>query len=280
MPLSLGKIAIKMGWKEIKIKSWEHFVSQIDTLKQHEESTLPTWIFRGQSDFGWALKPTILRKLEYYGFLKEKALGIEKNVYREFTSKYHNYEFKDIPSINKSQLVIWFTIMQHYSCPTRLLDWTFSPYIAIYFTVKDLFEKDGTLFGYNDSRLNKLVSINFKGLKDINEEELLDNPDKDLLYSIMPTHVSKRAALQKSTFTISTNIMRDHETLIDEIFSLDEKEPNKCYYVKILIPKELKLEFLARLKLMNIEDSVLFPDLDGLGRSISQIIDIRGWKKN
>lgn len=45
------------------------------------------------------------------------------------------------------------TVMQHYSCPTRLLDWTLSPYVALYFAVEQSPESDGAVWFFPSSAL-------------------------------------------------------------------------------------------------------------------------------
>ncbi|MFZ8366156.1 hypothetical protein ACO1LR_13290, partial [Staphylococcus aureus] len=61
----------------------------------------------------------------------------------------------------------------------------------------------------------------------------------------------------------------------DDVFS--SKENSGLY--KLVIPKSLKLEFLARLKSMNITAESLFPGLDGFGKSIRESLLLRKWAK-
>jgi hypothetical protein len=74
---------------------------------------------------------------------------------------------------------------------------------------------------------------------------------------------------------MSNNILKSYCDLIDE--PLEWAEGSALH--KFIIPSSLKLEFLARLKMMNISASSLFPGMDGLGRSIKEALLIRKWTR-
>jgi hypothetical protein len=81
---------------------------------------------------------------------------------------------------------------------------------------------------------------------------------------------------QQGCFSVSNNLLKNHDDLITEIAN-KANSPSGLY--KLEIPADLKLEFLARLKVMNITPDSLFPGLDGLGRTIKEALLLRRWKK-
>lgn len=136
-----------MSWNTINIESWDKFLEFVESTKVHE-SSMPEWIFRGQTDKEWTLAPSLLRKFKLHEIDRKSAVGIEKQIFREFLTKERLYCNHDIPKSEHFFSMNVFAMMQHYSCPTRLLDWTNSPFIALYFAVESKFETDGALFTF------------------------------------------------------------------------------------------------------------------------------------
>lgn len=88
------------------------------------------WVFRGVSDASFKLEPSI------EGIAKDGQTGwatLEVNVGDEFKSRAHMHMG---PTLIPEDELTWLALMQHYGIPTRLLDFTFSPFVASYFAVR------------------------------------------------------------------------------------------------------------------------------------------------
>lgn len=99
------------------------------------EQTNPTWIFRGHSDCKWQLWPSLERldpQLDW-----EAAEG---DLLRNFQAKARLYA-DDVPG--DGQRVEWLGLMQHHGLPTRLLDFTYSPFVATYFALREAEPRTG-----------------------------------------------------------------------------------------------------------------------------------------
>ncbi|TPW33832.1 FRG domain-containing protein [Oecophyllibacter saccharovorans] len=113
--------------------------------------------FRGQNEFRWGLEPSLFRS--YNG--KEIFLDHEYQIYNEALCRAPE-EF------SKNKYTIQNLIkMQHYGIPTRLLDVTLNPLVALYFACvgheKKSCEKDGALFFINSPK----SSVNYEDSYDV-----------------------------------------------------------------------------------------------------------------
>jgi hypothetical protein len=170
-------------------------------------------------------------------------------------------------------------ILQHYGAPTRLLDWTRSPLVALYFASICEYDKDGTICWFNREAFYNEVGQRWKnfGLKrhpEINNEIDLNDtafntdgpPWITELNCIIPFH---RIEVQQGFFTVAGRLGIDHSDLISEI--LDESK-----YGRIIIPASLKQKVLDRLRFMNIHSkSIDYPGADKVGTRLTQDLKIQ-----
>lgn len=138
--------------------------------------------------------------------------------------------------------------MQHYSCPTRLVDWTSSPYMGLYFAVNENFDNDGVLYVWDNRFYDRKMKDLHNDYSGISSQHILNFSAYDIVSPLLAIKKNKRLAKQQGLFTISNNLVKSHCDLITEIFA--EGEVRGLY--KLQIPQQLKFEFLARLRIMNI----------------------------
>ncbi len=93
------------------------------------------------------------------------------------------------------------------------------------------------------------------------------NPDASpILYFVEQRIQTDRMAVQQTKFTMSTQVLAHHGEIIAGV--------PENYACKLIIPAEFKFEFLLHLHQMNITARVLFPGVDGLGRSLAELIKL------
>ncbi|BFU89937.1 MAG: hypothetical protein NTAFB01_11240 [Nitrospira sp.] len=260
-----------MTWHRDQLHSWNDFVELIERLSLNAQGDAG-WYFRGQSSETWTLKPSLLRQLDE--ITVDRALGIEFGATRRFMSQYHLHSPSD--GVDKSQWggVGWWMVMQHYSCPTRMLDWTLSPYVALYFAVEQSLQSDGAVWFFSSSFL-ETVTVNRYGRLRPDTQEQLETHDIVAAYPIEAMQHTGRSASQQAVFTICTHVLADHADAISEAFA---GQKDLYQLNKIIIPARLKDDFLSRLRTMNITPSAMFPGLDGLGRAARDYIRLRAWR--
>jgi hypothetical protein len=183
-------------------------------------------------------------------------------VYLEFRTQAHLY-FPDsyVPKGDASPF-FWMSLMQHYGAPTRLLDWTASPYVALYFAVERDHEHDGAVWLVRPHGIEEVMRARGLGQK------LESKPDAeaDLLFP-WQSRPTDRMAAQQTFFTASSQILADHGAVILGCFP----EGMAGQFDKMIIPAGVKPRFLRHLRGLNITARSLFPGVDGLGRSIREL---------
>jgi len=247
---------------DIVVTSWSDLCDRLyDNSWQQDLGRFRTdYAFRGVSDKNYRLQSRFIRncgdvpKLEYH-------------LLRNFR-KYAQTE----PSMLSSD---WrtLTIGQHYGLPTRLIDWTYSPFVAIHFATSDIekFNTDGVIWKVDFVKVNQMLPESLRnvlqhvGSNTFTIEMLEDNlptlgdfddmTKENLLLFFEPPSFDARIVNQYAFFSAMSNPTSFMDDWLDEHPSL---------FRRIIIPAELKWEIRDKLDQANINERILFPGLDGL----------------
>jgi len=224
-------------------KFWEDFYS---LTKE------PRRIYRGMSDISFELIPSIGRKTEKG--TQSNIEGLEESLLEEF-KKISLSQLDIIPD----NVFEWLFLAQHYGLPTRLLDWSLNPLVALYFAIFENDDKDGNLYSTQVPISNQYDLFNYKTADYTDEHKKTPigifsmQPNQGNVIFIEPKYTDSRYVNQKSIFSCSRNPF--------EPLKLEKSQELK-------INKELKSLLRDRLKIMGISHSYLFPNLDGICKEI------------
>lgn len=289
---------IKRAYIVTEMKDW----NDVFRLNQRFMSN---FVFRGQGNAEWVLATSLARMVQnHHPYYIDKFMPAmyEKKMLDEFMWKYPIYEKNHIPSYEES--IEWLSLMQHYGAPTRMLDFSYSMYIALFMAIDGSSYSQSAIWAINKCVLNdKLVKTYCAENKtNVVAHSVLDayiynqaqtainksttgNRETNL-YIIKPRMPNERINRQQGLFIIPSSVEVGFEEILkdyyDEHYYLEMDFDNviklsidyhysqqSVSVLKINIPKVLKYNISNALRQMNITSETMYPGLDGLARSMS-----------
>lgn len=248
----------------IEISSWNQF---IELTTQFDG-----WIFRGQEDTNWSLNTSLSRYLAQYIPDASQWPTREERALRIFRRKAHN--FLDDPSVLDDDLRC-LALMQHHGSPTRMLDFTKSPFVAAYFALCDA-KSDCAIFALDTPRLWRLAPTGHPELtRQMVDPRLKGNfakyflfNDHEMLWVGEPRQMDRRLVAQSGTFVMPGVLDKSLDHIINNYGASED------LLQKLVLNESMRSQAMQELYRMNITHSTLFPDLDGLARSMAYELEM------
>jgi hypothetical protein len=238
-------------------KNIKNVTDLLKYLKQDlKDLKTPVW-FRGHSKKEFKLVPSLFRY---------SKVPIESNLIEKFKQN-----ATLLLTDNKRQDIDWLFIMQHNGVPTRLLDWSESPLVALYFACCSEKKHAGSLNVLMPVELNKaasikqnyIVSINDSAIQQRYSPEAYRSEDTSSMFpvSVICPRNTQRIQAQQGTFTI----FHKDKTPIESI------DGGKHIW-RYIISAPAKENIIRELELLGIDEFRLFPELPSLGSIIKRNI--------
>lgn len=268
------------------------------------------FVFRGQSNSEWELISSLERLVKLYHPHAISFYNIldcyGQKILEEFKWKYPVYGKSYIPQENDS--LEWLSIMQHYGSPTRMVDFTYSPYIALFFAIYNSSAERCAIwclnrFVYEFSLHEEYIKITKENVinpldfnryiyNQVNDRlnGYIVNDSSPGIFLIRPRQINDRLCRQQGLFAIpgdmnlcfKTNVFSKIKNNTPQEVSfkdiIDYSNSKEGIYkqadialIKINIPTKLRYEITQFLRKMNISAETLFSDLEGLAKSMSLI---------
>jgi hypothetical protein len=246
---------------EIRAESWTHLHELLFADAWHEQLARyrSDFVFRGEASTSAQLLTSLQR-------LGGDFASVEPHLLRNFRKYAHR---SDVP---EDSLWHWLALAKHHGLSTRLLDWTYSPYVALHFATahQSDFEQDGLIWMVDFVKTNGLLpralrrALEDQGMNALSAEVLretaptladFDKLGEDFVVFFEPPALDERIVNQYALFSL----MPSPHARLDEWL---ERHPDLAR--RVVVPAELKWEVRDKLDQANITERVLFPGLDGL----------------
>jgi len=172
----------------------------------------------------------------------------------------------------------WLALGQHHGLPTRLLDWTYSPYVALHFATQNTtkYDRDGVVWCIDYTRAHERLpdelrtALGQEGAQVFTTELLaeaspglgdLEQYEDDFVLFVEPPSFDARIVNQYALFSV---VSRPTAHLDEWVAAHGELAK------RVVIPAELKWEVRDKLDQANVTERVLFPGLDGISRWLTR----------
>lgn len=246
-----------MRYKERKLHSVGDLLR---ALGKHRPPGVPVW-FRGQAKASWRLIPSLARRPRTVKLEQSLAKRFKQNALLMLSSRPQN-EWE------------WMFVMQHHVVPTRLLDWTESPLVGLYFAVNECPKSDGALWALLPVQLNQLANAPGAGQFDIpafEEDKFLEN--------YLPSRLAseRQSELKTVAFLAPRNTARSQMQLA--VFTITHRDltpiediGNKRHVWRYIVSAGDKKQIQRELEYLHITKLTLSPELDNVGEHAREIL--------
>jgi hypothetical protein len=268
-----------------RVNGWQDLASAMEFFRCLElgESGVKgrEWVFRGVADAEddpfldepESLRTTLDAAASEFDIRGIDIERLEIDLILEFIRRYHLNAVEAPPE--KGETLEWLTLMRHYGVPSRLLDFTFSVFVAAYFAI----ERKGNrpaIWAVNKSWLSDEVPSIVEKDKDISEpfKQYLKfrrgndfrgaffKKPIDLVYPVNSFRLNQRLTIQQGLFLCPGDVTK---TFAENLRSIPGHKDNVR---QIPIEPSVRKPLLMALHRANINRATLFPGLDGFAQSL------------
>ncbi|MCL2528788.1 MAG: FRG domain-containing protein [Coriobacteriia bacterium] len=287
-------------------------IELLETIKKFQRefgelTDSKSFIFRGAKDKEYSLLPGVFRSCYQKQATKEfsqetcETGAIHSRFEYEILSHYSKSARAYLPpTLHKIDFPL-LQYAQHYGVPTRLLDFTDNPLVALFFCCESKSETDGALWVINTSPLKRWSDnglLGFEGvfsvegyIHDWSLEQITDSVMSEISSRsdivrpfpivqrpvfFIPPYIDQRMSAQSSCFLIWGRQHEPLESIADasNLMQLNgmrsDDNGDQRFLARIIIPAPKKRSIMKELDVLGVNEKLVFPGLDGIGRYIEK----------
>ncbi len=254
------------------VGSWRELLDRYESFKDGQ------WCFRGDRPQPGGFKTSLERAaVDRWGRPWSELPEIEEGLLRRFKREAHLY-LSNEPA--EGDLIGWLSLMRHHGAPTRLLDWSYSFFVALFFALQrpnpgessSIWAMDlGKVWDrvYQLPHLTRLLAADPNVKQEETVSALIDHhPRHPLIFRLNPWRMNRRLILQQSLFLVPGDITL---SFMDNLRALGDPE-DFLTEIPLSTDRTFLVEATRELLSMNMTSPPLFPGLDGFARNLATLI--------
>jgi hypothetical protein len=257
-------------------------IDSIEALeKRSYQLTGRDWVFRGHKNSRLGLTTTLHLACRRHNVARRDVAHIEQMLMREFARKAHLYVRGAAELPHPADTLEWLSLMRHYGAPTRLLDWTYSIFVAAFFALdatrpgesariwainaRWLNERANDAWGNSIKELEGDVDKTGEHFRRHFMPKAPDTP-RAFVATANPYRVNARLAIQHGVFLCLGNVQRSFESNLRAMMGRHER--HQAWEFRLSESRQFREDLTGLLARQNINTEVLFPGLEGLARAL------------
>ena len=258
----------------VVINSMDQLIRLLNEFPNH-------YVFRGHANSRWKLESSLERVIGA-GWSAQSAEKFESRSMDLFASKFHLYDCENIFPESKLATL---ALMQHYGVPTRLIDFTESPYVALFFALEAYDAQSDADFAVYALDYSAIMERSINYIRDRDAafqetrqsvhkkqdeifEQIVDRFAYEIVWVTEPKQLNARLDRQAGCFLLSGNKGTKIESILSSGIYAD------CDMQKLTISGSFYPSVFALLRKMNITSKSIYGDLVGLAKSIKMEMQV------
>jgi hypothetical protein len=247
------------------IATVQEFLWELAELRDKRAKIGSTWFFRGDRA-GAGLRPKIGQPLSYGG----KTFVADDEIEKKFLNSFKRFAYQEIREVKSDWEVLF--LARHFGLPTRLLDWTANPLVALYFACSPE-ARDGVegalwaILRFPDESYDIDVFSVAAGPLSLYE------PQARAVKLIYPVYNSGRITAQEGLFSWHSHPRESLESWARRPF--DDSQLDIAVLAAWRVSVESRTTLLEELERLGVNQRTIFPDLEGITKGIWQSVVLR-----